>query len=211
MQRGATSSYANVIAGMQQLVRGKTADAEAFAHRAIQLDPKNWYGYLLLDSATGNSVDANEVSQRYLAGFPELGGSGEPTVTDNNFGAAIDLAAVLARSGNVARSNQLLDGAERLLRQFPLNANRDHALAEVQILALRGRPREAIARLRAPDRPSLRTFGNLLQYDPLLASLHGEPEFKGILMEYQAEMARQRAELAKRPKDAPLDLASLSR
>jgi len=44
--------------------------------------------------------------------------------------------------------------------------------------------------------------------DPALASIRNEPEFKAIFADIERDMARQRAELAKRPKDAPLDLAT---
>jgi len=43
-------------------------------------------------------------------------------------------------------------------------------------------------------------------FDPNLASIRDEPEFKDVFADIEHDMARQRAELAKRPKDAPLDL-----
>ena len=41
-----------------------------------------------------------------------------------------------------------------------------------------------------------------------LAAQRDEPDFKAIFADIERDMARQRAELAKRPKDAPLDLAT---
>jgi hypothetical protein len=43
-------------------------------------------------------------------------------------------------------------------------------------------------------------------FDPAFDSIRDDPEFKAIFDEIERDMARQRAELAKRPKDAPLDL-----
>ena len=42
--------------------------------------------------------------------------------------------------------------------------------------------------------------------DPMLASIRDEPEFKAIFADIERDMARQRAELGKRPKGAPHDL-----
>jgi hypothetical protein len=44
-------------------------------------------------------------------------------------------------------------------------------------------------------------------YDPHLASIRNEPEFKAVFADIERDMAQQRARLAARPKDAPLDLA----
>ena len=44
-------------------------------------------------------------------------------------------------------------------------------------------------------------------FDPALASIRDEPEFKAVFADIERDMALQRARLAKRPKDAPLDLA----
>ena len=43
-------------------------------------------------------------------------------------------------------------------------------------------------------------------FDPALESLRNEPGFKAVFADIERDMARQRAELAKRPKDAPLEL-----
>jgi len=42
----------------------------------------------------------------------------------------------------------------------------------------------------------------------LATPIQTEPEFKAVFADIERDMARQRAELAARPKDAPLDLAS---
>jgi hypothetical protein len=43
-------------------------------------------------------------------------------------------------------------------------------------------------------------------FDPTLALIRDEPEFRAVFADIERDMARQRAELAQRPKDAPLDL-----
>ena len=44
--------------------------------------------------------------------------------------------------------------------------------------------------------------------EPAFDSIQDEPKFKAIFADIERDMARQRAELAKRPKDAPLDLGA---
>jgi hypothetical protein len=45
-------------------------------------------------------------------------------------------------------------------------------------------------------------------HDPNLASIRNEPEFKAAFADIARDMAQQRARLAARPQDAPLDLAA---
>ena len=80
----------------------------------------------------------------------------------------------------------------------------------MQIHALRGDKDKALAALREAERAGWR--GPVWRYyrdiDPNLASIRNEPEFKAVFADIERDMARQRAELAARPKDAPLDPAS---
>jgi len=45
-------------------------------------------------------------------------------------------------------------------------------------------------------------------FEPNLDSIRNEPEFKAIFADIERDMAKQRATLAARPKDAPLDLVA---
>jgi hypothetical protein len=84
-----------------------------------------------------------------------------------------------------------------------------YGIADVAIHALRGDKAKALAALREAEKAGWR--GPLWRYcrdfDPNLTSIRNEPEFKAVFADIERDMARQRAELAKRPKDAPLDLA----
>jgi hypothetical protein len=44
-------------------------------------------------------------------------------------------------------------------------------------------------------------------HDPVFATIRGSPEFKAVFADIERDMAKQRAALAARPKDAPLELA----
>ena len=79
----------------------------------------------------------------------------------------------------------------------------------MQIHALRGETAKALAACARRSRPvgaSLWRYDR--DFDPNLASIRNEPEFKAIFADIERDMARQRARLAARPKDAPLDLTA---
>ena len=75
------------------------------------------------------------------------------------------------------------------------------------------------ARRRRPRGPSGGRAGRLARplwryyrdFDPNLASIRNEPEFKAVFADIERDMAQQRARLAARPKDAPLELTDASR
>ena len=72
---------------------------------------------------------------------------------------------------------------------------------------------EALATLRIAEKvgwrgPSWRYYRD---FDPALASIRNEPEFKAVFADIERDMAQQRARLAERPKDAPLELTPASR
>ena len=54
-------------------------------------------------------------------------------------------------------------------------------------------------------------WGYARDFDPSLASIRNEPEFKAVFADIERDMAQQRARLAARPKDAPLELTDASR
>ena len=66
--------------------------------------------------------------------------------------------------------------------------------------------REALAALRAAEKAGWRgpTWRLSRDFDPHLASIRGDPEFKAVFADVERDLLRQRAELAARPKDAPL-------
>jgi hypothetical protein len=82
------------------------------------------------------------------------------------------------------------------------------ATNDARVLALRGRKQEALAALRAAEQAGWRGWGWRWVRDlpPAFDSIRDDPEFKAIFADIERDMVRQRAELAKRPKDAPLNL-----
>ena len=57
-----------------------------------------------------------------------------------------------------------------------------------------------------PSRRALWRYAR--DFDPNLAPIRNDPEFKAIFADIERDMAQQRARLAARPKDAPLELSA---
>ena len=83
---------------------------------------------------------------------------------------------------------------------------------DARIYALRGEKVPALAALREAEHAGSRLFWRYYRdFDPNLASIRNEPEFKAVFANIERDMAQQRAALAARPKDAPLELTDASR
>ena len=103
----------------------------------------------------------------------------------------------------------LLDGAARVFRTHSRLGASGYWVADVAIHALRAQKAQALAALRDAEKagwrgPGWRYFRDL---EPNLASIRNESEFITVFAEIERDMAAQRAQLAARPKDTPLDVA----
>jgi hypothetical protein len=84
-----------------------------------------------------------------------------------------------------------------------------YGISDVAIHALRGETDQALAGLRRAERDGWRRRWRYHRdYDPNLDSIRNEPGFKSVFADIERDMAAQRARLAARPKDAPLELAT---
>jgi hypothetical protein len=147
---------------------------------------------------------------RYEKARPELFGKGPPAVDGSNWRVAIELVPFLQAAGHDERARLLLDRSEETIRGLPRLGVKGYGVSDAQIFALRGQKDAALAALRAAERAGWRGpyWRWWLTRDPAFDSIRDEPEFKAVFADIERDMARQRAELAKRPKDAPLDLAT---
>ena len=145
---------------------------------------------------------------RYAKTYPALLEPTPPTIDGSNWRAAIDVAPVLQAAGAGAAASVLLDRAAKFIRTIPRLGLAGYGIADVRIHALRGEKRAALAALREAEKAGWRgpNWRYYRDFDPNLASIRDEPEFKAIFADIERDMARQRAELAARPKDAPLNL-----
>ena len=207
-RRWPDSFIANGYAAWLYSALGDVAAAERHAQKVLEADPREAYSIQIMRNVDLQKGDTRSARERYASAFPELINSAGPRVDSGNYVAAIDFALVSQRAGEIDRATALLDGSERAIRPMPRLGEDGYALADVQIHALRGDRAKALAALRQAERAGWR--GWLWRYyrdvDPNLASIRDEPEFKAVFADIERDMARQRAELAARPKNAPLDL-----
>ncbi|MGB7738937.1 MAG: tetratricopeptide repeat protein [Steroidobacteraceae bacterium] len=150
---------------------------------------------------------------RYAKAYPVLLASTSPMIDGSNWQAAIDVAPVLRAAGEDAAAGALLDRAEQVVRTVPRLGVRGYGIADAQIHALRGDNAKALAALREAARAGWRGpyWRYYRDFDPCLASIRNTPEFKAVFADIERDMARQRAELAARPTDAPISLAASPR
>ena len=196
------------ISAYSSLYRGDGERSRHAAQKLFDLDPRGSSGLELLRNGDLLAGHPEVARARYARTYPELLTPKSPEVNASNWGGAIDLALVLQNMGEDAAARVLLDRSEPLMRATPRLGLLGHGIVDAQIHALRGEKAKALAALREAGRAGWR--GPLWRYfrdfEPNLASIRNEPEFKSVFADIERDMARQRAELVAGPKDAPLDL-----
>ncbi len=213
IERWPDDYFSNVAAAVLHQVLGSKAAAERHATKAQAIYPQDIFSLQILRNADLRQGDPGSARARYASGFPELLTSTPARITALNRAAAIDVALVLQAAGDGATASALLDLAEQFIGTIPRLGLAGYGIADVAIHALRGDKAKALAALREAEKAGWR--GPLWRYyrdvDPNLDSIRNEPDFKAVFADIERDMARQRAELAKLPKDAPLDLGASAR
>ncbi len=194
---------------LRELQRRDLDGASERARRLLELDPHDQGGPVVLGIVDYRQQRYAAAAERFRQAYAELFATPAPKIDDRNIFLATSVVPILQALGDHDRANALLDGVDAALRKMPQLGNSGYAPSDAAVLALRGRKREALEALRSDQQAGWR--GMWLWYrdiDPAFDSIRGEPEFMSIFADIERDMARQRAELAKRPKDAPLDLNS---
>jgi TolB-like protein/Tfp pilus assembly protein PilF len=214
LQHGDRSARAHAVAAEFYLYRGDHAASEKHARTAESLsgDVK------LLDDANLRRGDYAAARARYAERSPALLATKSPEIDELALALeAKDLACVLQHTGEEERARMLLERSAAYFRTSRSDLD-GYGIHLVAVHALRGDSVKALATLRDS------TAGNLVRggfhnfgwryyrdFDPTLASIRGEPEFKAAFARIEAEMAAQRARLAVRPKDAPLEFEQVEK
>jgi hypothetical protein len=202
---GEGTAGTNFVAALLYLDRGDKAASRKHAQLAAEMNP--YLMFLIQDHDLRNG-DYTRARDRYAKSFPKLFARTLPTLSELEVLAAPGLALVLQHTGEGERAKALLDRSEAYLRTIPRMGPSGYGIMDVAIHALRGDTSTALAKLREAEQAGWRTSWRYARdFDPNLASIRNKPEFKAVFADIERDMAQQRARLASRPKDAPLDLA----
>jgi tetratricopeptide (TPR) repeat protein len=133
-----------------------------------------------------------EARALYEQSYPELLNESDPTVDGRNWWAAIDLALVLSKTGEQEHADLLLNRSFQRIQTLPRLGWDGYWIADVDIFALRGEKQKALSALRqAIDEGWRLVWWYFLKRDPILESLHDEPEYQAMVAEIEADMAAQ--------------------
>jgi TolB-like protein/Flp pilus assembly protein TadD len=200
------------VAAITAMLRGDADAARKAAAGPLALDASNAYALAVLnvvDLQQGHFVAARA---RCASAVPELLVPGAPRIDGSNWQSAVLLATILQKTGEGAQADALLDRVDARIRKMVRLGGSGFGIADVEVLALRGRKHEALSVLRAAERAGWRGGLWPLRYyrdrDPALDSIRNEPEFKSVFADIERDMARQRAELAARRTGARPDLGA---
>jgi len=187
---------------------GDTSGAERHARRALGADPRESGALVLLDNIDHRRGRFAESVARYQKAYPELFAASR-RIDGTSYWVAISMVPSLQKAGRRDDALALLAGSENVMARLPLLGSSGYAPNDARALALRGRKQEALAALRAAERAGWRSDWRFYRdIDLAFDSVRDDPEFKAIFADIERDMARQRAELAQRPKDAPLNLGA---
>jgi len=201
------------VLAIADLERGDAAGVLQHAQRSVGADSHNdsarRCGLFLLRDADLRDGRYDRALERYRKAYPELFLPASPRIDARNYRVAVEVVPVLQALGRTDEAHALLDGIERAIRPLPRLGD-GFGIADVQVLSLRAETGKALAALRNAEREGWRSpfWRYARDFDPALASIRGQPEFKVVFADIERDMARQRAALAARPKDAPLDVAT---
>ena len=193
LEQGSESYWPNATKEYLHLYRGEEDNALDCARKVLAINPDSRIELAYLgnhDLQTGRDADARA---RYEHGYPALLSEDPPKIDDTNYGAAIDLAYFLSKTGEQERAELLLDRSLTFIQTIPrLGFWSGHWISDVRIYALQGKTEKALAGLRQAIDEGWRIYWWFyLEHDPVLDSVRDEPEFQAMLEEIKADMADQ--------------------
>jgi TolB-like protein/Tfp pilus assembly protein PilF len=204
------NTWVQSFLALRDMQGGDRNGAARRARRALEANPRDEFALWVLGVVDYREGRYAESVARYRKAFPEMF-SAAPRIGASDFTTAIDMVPALQKLGKTDEALALLAGSEKVMAKLPLLGAGlgwgGRAPHDARALALRGRKQEALAALRAAEQAGWRsTWRFYRDVEPAFDSIRDDPEFKAIFADIERDMARQRGELAKRPKDAPLDL-----
>lgn len=207
---GDGNSLTQTNRAMWHLYAAERPAAVEKSKQALVLDARNSFALELMLGADGSAASTVAIRAAYERAYPELAVSDRPRVNAANYRAAIIVAFLLKGDGELERADLLLDGCETVIQNGPRMGWLGYRISDARILAVRGERRAALGALRAAELAGWRGpyWRHYRDFDAALESIRGEPGFAEIFASIERDMAVQRARLAERPPDAPLDFVS---
>jgi len=199
-----TETSGTTARGYLHLYRADPDKALSSALRAVEVDRRDDQSLALLRDAALAADDPQSARALYERGFPELLAT-SPAIDASNLGAAIDLALVLQKTGDAELAVELLRLAETWVLSRPRRGPRGYGISAARIRLLLGQQSEALAMLQQAQQSGWRGpyWRYYRDFDPVLAPVRNDPEFKAVFAAIERDMARQRAEMAARPPGVP--------
>jgi len=187
------------------LYRGDDAAALALGEKAYEIWPRMLLAMFFLRDRDVSMGRYAEARARYEEHYPELLND-DPSVDRHNYEQAVDLALILARTGDPERAELLLERSLQFIQSRPhSDGYRGYEIADVQIHALRGEKRKALSALRqAIDEHWRVGWQRWLKYKPDLEPLHDDPEYQVMVKEIEADMAAQLAHVREMERNGEL-------
>jgi tetratricopeptide (TPR) repeat protein len=106
--------------------------------------------------------------------------------------AAINLALILAETGEEDQAAQLLEDSLRVIETMPRLGRYGFQIADVMIYAIQGEREKALAALREAINDGWQFRARyLLEFEPNLFSLHTDPGYQAMVAEVKAGLAEQ--------------------
>lgn len=163
------------------LYRGEHAESIEYAGRVLEIDPKFRFTVTHLRNFDTRSGRDDDALARYRAIFPEFLDDPDPKVEYWNYIAAIDIAYLYQQRGNRQRASMLLQKSLRALDDMRRLGPSGFAIADVEIYALQGKRKLALATLREAVENGWRMqWWFWLDQSPNLDSIRNDPEFRAI-------------------------------
>ncbi|MCH7509404.1 MAG: tetratricopeptide repeat protein [Proteobacteria bacterium] len=197
LELGPDSVIPNWAKEMLLLFQGEKTQAREYAGKVLRQDP----GWTLSLANLGNqdllAGLAADASARYEKHFPMLFDDGDPKIDRSNVDAAINLGLILTNLGQSSRAKLLLDRSLDYTESTSMPRIHWYPIAygipqQVQIYALQGKTKKALAALRqAIDNGWRALWWYWLEHDPNLDSIRDEPEFQAMVAEIRLDMAAQ--------------------
>jgi len=194
-------------AGLRDLDRGEVDSASRSLEEAYVIDPKFMAAVTTLAEIDISNGDVGRARKRIELALPELLGD-EPVLENIDCScSSVPLAAVLLRTGETDRAERLLGLSEAWNAGKPRQGNYGYGISDVEIHALRGDTAKALRALREAEQAGWRSsvWRYYRDFNPYLASIRDEPEFKAIFADIERDLAIQRKALDANPEDLPLD------